>query len=59
LQHHSRADFGTEPKNQKTYRRFLGMIYFGEAEAAHVIAGQSLGTLEIPQNRKSAKKNGK
>jgi hypothetical protein len=35
------------------------MIYFGEAEAAHVIAGQSLGTLEIPQNRKSAKKNGK
>src|ERR1700678_590938 len=53
----STADCGTEPKNQKTYGRFLGMIFFGGSNAAEVVERQHLTALKTSKNRKNTKKS--
>jgi hypothetical protein len=51
------ADDGTEPKNQKTYGRFLGMIFFGGSKPLVVIERQHLAMPQSSKNRKTAKKS--
>jgi hypothetical protein len=54
---YSRRNFGTGSKKRKTYRRFLGMIYFGGVRAALVFEGQRVATKILSKSRKSAKKS--
>jgi hypothetical protein len=51
------ADCGTKPEHQKTYRRFLGAIYFGGAKSAVPIERKHLTTPKSAKNRKNAKKS--
>jgi hypothetical protein len=44
-----------ERKNQKTYGRLLGMIYFGVIRSMLVVAAQSLATQETPKNVENTK----
>jgi len=55
--HHSSRDFATEPKNQKTYGRLLGMIYFGGVGSTLVLGTQRLAKEKFPKNRKNTKKS--
>jgi hypothetical protein len=43
----SRGDFVTHPKKRKTYRRFLGMIFFGEVCALFVADWQRVAKEKI------------
>jgi hypothetical protein len=51
------ADCGTKPENQKTYRRFLGMIFFEGSKSAVVIEREHLATPKSSKNRKNTKKS--
>jgi hypothetical protein len=44
-------------QNRKTYRRFLGMIFFGGSGSLVITAWQRFATEKIEENRKNTKKN--
>jgi hypothetical protein len=46
-------------RNPKTYRRILGMIFFGGVEAAVVAEKQEFAAEKVPKKRKNAKKSAK
>jgi len=50
-------DFGTNRKNQKTYGRFLGMIFGGGCKSAFVLERQGFAEPKIPKKRKNVKKS--
>jgi hypothetical protein len=42
-------------KKRKTYRRLLGMIYFGEVSSTLTVAAQQLATQETSKNGENEK----
>jgi len=53
----SRGHITRTLKNQKTYRRFSGTIFFGEVELVEHPQLQPLAGHKIPKNRKNTKKS--
>jgi hypothetical protein len=51
--------FGMEGEKRKTYGRFLGMIFFGGAQAAVTIGEEGLVTPEGAKTGKTTKKSAK
>jgi len=54
---HHRDDFTSVAKNQKTYRRLFGMIFFEGSEPMLATALQSFATQKIPKNHQNSKAN--
>jgi hypothetical protein len=50
----SQGDFATAPKNRKTYRRFLGTIFWQRVQSMQGAYHQLLARQQTPKKRKNA-----